>query len=219
MPAASPRCWPKRVRRWQFDLAMPQTGTLRSWNDDRGFGFIAPRDGGRELFVHISAFPRDGSRPAVGETLTFEPGPGKEGKPQAIRVYRQALGRPAQYPRSRTHQAKRRGPTTATKLITVVLFAALAAYGYSAYDKYRRRALATSIAAETAIPDASTAPARAAAPMPTGSFRCDGRTHCSQMTSCAEAKFFLNNCPGTRMDGNNDGVPCEQQWCTGLFAK
>lgn len=36
---------------------------------------------------------------------------------------------------------------------------------------------------------------------------------CSQMTSCQEATFFLQNCPGTKMDGNNDGVPCEQQWC------
>ena len=44
-------------------------------------------------------------------------------------------------------------------------------------------------------------------------YRCDGRTHCSQMTSCAEATYFLRNCPGTKMDGNNDGVPCEQQWC------
>ena len=44
-------------------------------------------------------------------------------------------------------------------------------------------------------------------------YHCDGRTHCSQMTSCEEATFFLNNCPGTKMDGNNDGVPCERQWC------
>jgi len=44
-------------------------------------------------------------------------------------------------------------------------------------------------------------------------FKCDGRTHCSHMTSCEEATFFLNNCPGTKMDGNNDGVPCEKQWC------
>lgn len=44
-------------------------------------------------------------------------------------------------------------------------------------------------------------------------FQCDGRTHCSQMTSCDEATFFLNNCPGTKMDGNYDGVPCEKQWC------
>ena len=44
-------------------------------------------------------------------------------------------------------------------------------------------------------------------------FRCDGRTHCSQMTSCAEATYFLTNCPNTKMDGNNDGIPCERQWC------
>nr|WP_230314309.1 excalibur calcium-binding domain-containing protein [Candidatus Contendobacter odensis] len=45
------------------------------------------------------------------------------------------------------------------------------------------------------------------------SFKCDGRTHCSQMTSCEEATFFLRNCPGVKMDGNNDGIPCEKQWC------
>lgn len=44
-------------------------------------------------------------------------------------------------------------------------------------------------------------------------YRCDGRLHCSQMTSCAEATWFLNHCPGTKMDGNGDGVPCERQWC------
>lgn len=44
-------------------------------------------------------------------------------------------------------------------------------------------------------------------------FSCDGRTHCSQMTSCDEAMFFIKNCPNTQMDGNGDGVPCEKQWC------
>ncbi|WP_416244286.1 excalibur calcium-binding domain-containing protein [Azospira sp. APE16] len=33
------------------------------------------------------------------------------------------------------------------------------------------------------------------------------------MTSCAEATYFLRNCPGVKMDGNNDGIPCEMQWC------
>ena len=50
-------------------------------------------------------------------------------------------------------------------------------------------------------------------------FRCDGRQHCSQMRSCSEAKFFLANCPGVKMDGNRDGTPCEQQWCTHPLAK
>jgi len=44
-------------------------------------------------------------------------------------------------------------------------------------------------------------------------YQCDGRVYCSQMTSCEEAEFFLANCPGVKMDGGGDGVPCERQWC------
>ncbi|MDM1021019.1 cold shock domain-containing protein [Acinetobacter sp. VNK23] len=40
-------------------------------------------------------------------------------------------------------------------------------------------------------------------------FSCDGRQHCSQMRSYEEAVFFLRNCPNTKMDGDNDGIPCE----------
>lgn len=61
------------------------------------------------------------------------------------------------------------------------------------------------------MPPASPWPALPA--NPARQFQCDGRTHCSQMTSCEEATFFLKNCPGVKMDGDNDGVPCESQWC------
>jgi Excalibur calcium-binding domain len=44
-------------------------------------------------------------------------------------------------------------------------------------------------------------------------YDCDGRQHCSQMTSCEEATYFIRHCPNTKMDGDNDGVPCERQWC------
>ncbi len=40
-------------------------------------------------------------------------------------------------------------------------------------------------------------------------FRCDGREYCSQMRSRAEAEFFNKHCPGTKMDGDRDGIPCE----------
>jgi hypothetical protein len=46
-----------------------------------------------------------------------------------------------------------------------------------------------------------------------GNYVCDGRIYCSQMASCEEATFFLEHCPGVKMDGNHDGVPCEKQWC------
>jgi endonuclease YncB( thermonuclease family) len=72
--------------------------------------------------------------------------------------------------------------------------------------------------AVVASPGATPAPSPAtpAAPAvlpPPAAFRCDGRTRCTQMQSCEEAKFFLKNCPGVQMDGDRDGVPCEQQWC------
>jgi cold shock CspA family protein len=188
---------------------MALSGKLRSWNDDRGFGFIAPRDGGRELFVHISSFPRDGSRPTVGETLVYELGRGENGKPQAIKVYRQALGNPSTYPRTHA-QPRRRTRSPASALIGLVLLVALGAFGYAKYDQRiaRSRPDAAVASQETTGLDASPS-----------SYRCDGRTSCSQMTSCSEAKFFLQNCPGTKMDGNHDGVPCEQQWCTIPFSK
>lgn len=65
-----------------------------------------------------------------------------------------------------------------------------------------------------ALPVPSAAPPKVTAPAsPAASFRCDGRTYCSQMRSCAEAKYFLANCPGVKMDGDGDGIPCEDQWC------
>ena len=51
-------------------------GRLAQWNDERGFGFIEPTQGGEPVFVHISAFPAAGrgaqARPRVGERLSFE---------------------------------------------------------------------------------------------------------------------------------------------------
>ena len=44
---------------------------------------------------------------------------------------------------------------------------------------------------------------------PESRFSCDGRQHCSQMTSRAEAVYFINYCPNTKMDGDHDGIPCE----------
>jgi cold shock CspA family protein len=189
---------------------MPQTGTLRTWNDDRGFGFIAPTGGGPEIFVHISAFPRDGSRPTIGERLTFELGRGRDGKPQATGVVRQAVGVNNQ---RRPTTAPRHGDQTSWigVLVLILVVAGVGAYGYNHFAQaQKRRALASQPSTSTAEPSAS--PSHPV-------FRCDGRTHCSQMTSCAEAKWFINNCPGTQMDGNNDGTPCEQQWCTSSFSK
>jgi micrococcal nuclease len=72
---------------------------------------------------------------------------------------------------------------------------------------------APAAAAPAPAPGPMLAPVAAGTAPATGGRRCDGRTRCSQMTSCAEATWFLKNCPGVEMDGNRDGVPCERQWC------
>jgi len=39
-------------------------------------------------------------------------------------------------------------------------------------------------------------------------FRCGTKSKCSQMVSCAEAKFHLASCGNKRLDGDRDGIPC-----------
>ena len=41
-------------------------------------------------------------------------------------------------------------------------------------------------------------------------YQCEGKQHCSQMT-CKEARFYIKNCPNVKIDGDGDGIPCEQQ--------
>lgn len=65
---------------------MRQEGILKTWNDDRGFGFIEPLHGGQEVFVHIKAFPDRSARPEVGAALSFEVELNADGKKRAKRV-------------------------------------------------------------------------------------------------------------------------------------
>jgi hypothetical protein len=46
-----------------------------------------------------------------------------------------------------------------------------------------------------------------------GSFKCQGKVRCPEMTSCSEAKFYLSTCPNVEIDGDGDGIPCEDQLC------
>ncbi|QNA89324.1 excalibur calcium-binding domain-containing protein [Massilia sp. Dwa41.01b] len=100
------------------------------------------------------------------------------------------------------------------KIIVLVILAALA---WSAYDRYQRNAEQRQIAQEHAVEvDDPDEDIRAIdfKHVSQPAFACDGRTHCSQMTSCDEAKYFVDHCPDVKMDGDHDGVPCEQQWCS-----
>lgn len=194
-------------------------GTLTQWNDERGFGFITPQPAGEAIFVHVSAFPRDGRRPQLNEALSFEITQGKGGRKQAAAVRRPAAGRsaPAAH-RARNDRAREPvdEPTSAFthRIVVFVLACAVLAAAYWQFERRQQQAARAAAAASAEATSAAPRPAAVAQPLAASPFRCDGRQHCSQMTSCAEAKFFLQSCPGTQMDGDGDGVPCEQQWCT-----
>jgi|SoimicmetaTmtLPC_FD_contig_101_219582_length_1778_multi_3_in_0_out_0_2 CspA family cold shock protein len=69
-----------------FPMAM--AGTVKFFNAERGYGFIKPDDGGRDVFVHVTAVERAGLKSlAEGQRISFDVEPDKKGKgPKAVNL-------------------------------------------------------------------------------------------------------------------------------------
>ena len=65
---------------------MRSKGKIARWNDDKGFGFIAPFDGGQQVFVHIKAFDNRDRRPIVGDTVTYALTKDDQGRTRAAKA-------------------------------------------------------------------------------------------------------------------------------------
>jgi len=90
----------------------------------------------------------------------------------------------------------------------LLLFAFLLLAGWQGYSHFSGR----SAPVESLTPGVARtvqAPTTELGGPPGPTFACDGRIHCTQMGSRAEAAFFVRHCPQTRMDGDRDGEPCE----------
>ena len=59
-------------------------GVLKTWKEDRGFGFIKPDDGGKDIFVHISALKGVSRRPITGDVIYYQIAKDNRGKYKAI---------------------------------------------------------------------------------------------------------------------------------------
>ena len=58
-------------------------GILIEWNNERGYGFIAPEDGGEKVFLHIKSLQPEASRPIVGEEFFYKLATDAKGRPRA----------------------------------------------------------------------------------------------------------------------------------------
>jgi CspA family cold shock protein len=67
---------------------MSQQGTVKFFNPDKGYGFIKPDDGGRDIFVHVTAVEQAGLNSLhEGQRVSFEVEPDKKGKgPKAVNL-------------------------------------------------------------------------------------------------------------------------------------
>lgn len=67
---------------------MRQTGTVKFYNEQKGYGFITPESGGNDVFVHVTAVEQSGLRGLKeGQRVAFETEPDKRGKgPKAVNL-------------------------------------------------------------------------------------------------------------------------------------
>ncbi|MFV9503384.1 MAG: DUF1294 domain-containing protein [Oscillochloridaceae bacterium umkhey_bin13] len=68
-------------------MAEQQRGKIKTWNDERGFGFIVPDRGGPEVFFHISSLASRRRRPAAQTVVFYQLTKDERGRPRASQVY------------------------------------------------------------------------------------------------------------------------------------
>ena len=185
-------------------------GNLTKWHDSKGFGFISPEKGKHEIFIHISAFDRNiPRRPKAGDTIFYYTQEDKNGKTKAVDAIIEGVTPNSQKIPSRIKTYKREHTSKSSGRFLIFCTILVIGLGSTIYNKF--------LANNGRIPDISDVSSAFNTPQETSKlssrYTCAGKTHCSEMSSCEEATFYQQNCPGTMMDGDGDGIPCERQHC------
>jgi cold shock CspA family protein len=178
-------------------------GQLKSWKDDKAFGFIQSSELTQDTFIHISSLKNMSRKPKRGDFIYFEVDE-NNGKTKAINCRIEGVAAKA----IQRHKPRIHKNTSApkSKLVLILVVIGIAAFAF------QRSGLAPSNKPTQQIPNIlkpNNALLEGAFSNNESQFSCDGRQHCSQMTSRTEAVYFINYCPNTKMDGDRDGIPCE----------
>ena len=181
-------------------------GKLKHWNDSKGFGFIA-LNREKDIYIHISALKGMSRRPVMGDIISFESFTDNNGNKKAVNASIEGVSAITR----KRHKPQTKESTLANNLLSLAYLVIFLFTSYSFYNKFSSTSNLKDVpeiyeSAETEL--VTTIKARN-----NQKYSCSGKTNCSQMTSCEEARFYINNCPNTKMDGDGDGIPCESQWC------
>ena len=188
-------------------------GIIVKWDDEKGYGFIRIDGSKQEIFCHISDFSQRSPRPEINEAVGFEVSSNGKGKNVAKHI--RYLNREARdFKRNHNHRSRAKkksffaldtSSSILTKLVGLALFGLI---GYQIYQFAAAKLTPKQTNAPVELNDPATIQAKKSN---SNKYRCDGRQYCSQMVSCEEAKWFLQNCSDTKMDGDGDGIPCEDK--------
>ncbi len=188
-----------------------EKGKLVRWIDEKGFGFIKPENGSNEIFIHISTLRSMSRKPIVGDVIQYQIGFDSNGKTRAVDAKIEGVSQvmtvvPLSEKRKewphRTYSHRANKPQKSFNIFPIiVLIGVVIVFVYSKVSKEKN------IVENIKVPTVEKQPI-----VQIEQFQCEGKVWCTQMSSYDEALFYIRNCPGTNMDGDGDGIPCERQF-------
>jgi len=204
-------------------------GKLIRWVDDKGFGFIKQENNQNDIFIHISALKGMSRKPVIGDIIHYEVGTDSNAKTRAVNAKIEGVSqtltltplkhkntrektftansktKAIELPKHLNSANKRvyRKPTKSQKSSNFLPIIVAIGIGVFLYNKF---SIDKNVIAQ-AKPQTQAQPVKHIE-----RFHCEGKVWCSEMSSYAEAVFYIQNCPDTKMDGDGDGQPCESQF-------